>query len=329
MQLPESPEKDRTIAKSLRVGGQRIHPGQRALVDIPVARLPTGDWISLPVEVLNGIRPGPSLWLSGAIHGDEIIGVAITHQVLRLLDPADLAGVVVAAPIVNVFGFNSESRYLPDRRDLNRSFPGNSTGSMASQLASLFMKEIVARCDYGIDLHAGSNDRINLPQIRANLDDPEALRLSTAFGAPIMIHGSPPKGSLRHAAGKRGKTVLLFEGGEPRRFEANSLDVAVRGVLRVMRALDMYSHVRVSRKKPVMSRSTKWVRASRGGIFWVETERGRRVREGQRIGVITGPYGREQELVRATTAGMVIGHTMSPYVHRGDALVHIAEISPS
>lgn len=291
-----------------------------------MARLPTGDWVSLPIEVINGIRPGPSLWLSGAIHGDEVVGVAITHQVLQRLDPSRLSGVVVAAPIVNVFGFNSESRYLPDRRDLNRSFPGTSRGSMASQLASLFMKEVVARCQYGIDLHAGSNDRTNLPQIRANMDDPETLRLSAAFGAPIMIHGRPPKGSLRHAATKRGKTVLLFEGGEPRRFDADSVDAAVRGVLRVMRALEMCSEVRASRKKPVLSRSTKWVRATRGGIFWVQTARGRRVREGQKIGVITGPYGKEQEFVRASTAGMVIGHTVSPYVHRGDALVHIAEI---
>jgi hypothetical protein len=236
---------------------------------------------------------------------------------------------VIAAPIVNVFGFIAESRYLPDRRDLNRSFPGHSKGSMASQLAALFMKEVVARCEYGIDLHAGSDDRTNLPQVRANLDDPETMRLASAFGAPITLHGRPPKGSLRGAACKRGKTVLLFEGGEPRRFEESSVDMGVAGVLRVMRALEMCSEVRPSRKRPVVSRTTRWVRATRGGILWLKTERGRRVREGQRIGVITGPYGREREDVRARMSGLVIGHTVSPFVHRGDALVHIAEIDSS
>jgi uncharacterized protein len=318
-------KKDTIISKVLRVGGQKIQPGMRAHIDIPVARLSTGDWLSLPVEVLNGIHPGPRLWLSGAIHGDEVVGVAICHRVLQTLDPGRLSGIVIAAPIVNVFGFIAESRYLPDRRDLNRSFPGHPKGSMASQLASLFMKEVVARCDYGIDLHAGSDDRTNLPQVRANLDDPETVRLAESFGAPIILHGRPPKGSLREAACKRGKTVLLFEGGEPRRFEEDSVEVGVCGVLRVMRALEMCSEVRPSRKRPVVSRSTKWVRATRGGILWLKTERGRRVREGQRIGVITGPYGREREDVRARMSGLVIGHTVSPFVHRGDALVHIAE----
>jgi uncharacterized protein len=319
------PKKSTATSKVIKVGGQRIQPGMRAHIDIQVARLANGDWLSLPIEVLNGVSPGPHLWLSGAIHGDEVVGVAIAHRVLQTLDPMKLSGVVIAAPIVNVFGFIAESRYLPDRRDLNRSFPGHTRGSMASQLASLFMKEVVGRCDYGIDLHAGSDDRTNLPQIRANLDDPETMRLAAAFGAPVMIHGRPPKGSLRAAACKRGKTVLLFEGGEPRRFEDNSVNEGACGVLRVMRALEMCNEIRPTRKRPVISRTTRWVRATRGGILWLKTERGRRVREGQLIGVITGPYGREREDVRARMGGLVIGHTVSPFVHRGDALVHIAE----
>ena len=318
-------KKSGRMPKTLRVGGTSIEPGQRARIDIPVARLSTGDSLTLSVEVLNGSKPGPSLWLSGAVHGDEVVGVAVTHRILQALDPEELSGVVICAPIVNVFGFISESRYLPDRRDLNRSFPGSSKGSMAARLAALFMREVVARCDYGIDLHAGSNDRTNLPQIRANLDDPEALRLATAFGAPIMIHGAGPKGSLRQAAGKRGKTVLLFEGGEPRRFEEESVSVGTLGVLRVMRELGMCRQVRACRKRPVLSRSTSWVRAAQGGIFFLETDRGRRVRKGQKIGLITGPYGQIGEDVRAPKNGLVVGHTLSPYANRGDALVHIAE----
>jgi len=315
--------------ESLRVGGKRVKPGTRARIDIPVSRLATGDWLSIPVEVINGVEDGPACWLSGAIHGDEVIGVAVIHRVLQALNPETMSGHVIAAPIVNGFGFLAQSRYLPDRRDLNRSFPGRKRGSLASQLARLFMREVVGRCDYGIDIHAGSNDRTNLPQVRANLEDPETDAMAAAWGAPIMIHGRAPRGSLRRVAAMKGKKILLYEGGEPRRFEVESVDLGVRGVLRVLRHLEICSEVRPTRKHPVRSFSTRWVRAPRGGIFWLRTDRGRKVRQGQRIGVITGPYGDEREYVTATVAGMVVGHTVNPLVNRGDAVVHIAEIDPS
>ena len=315
--------------KSLRVGGKRVKPGTRARIEIPVSRLVTGDWLSIPVEVINGVEDGPGCWLSGAIHGDEVIGVAVIHRVVQALDPETMSGHVIAAPIVNGFGFIAQSRYLPDRRDLNRSFPGRKRGSLASMLARLFMEEVVGRCDYGIDIHAGSNDRTNLPQVRGDLEDAETDAMAEAWGAPIMIDNRAPKGSLRRAATTKGKKVLLYEGGEPRRFEEESVDIGVRGVLRVLRHLDICSEVRPTRKHPVRSFKTRWVRAPRGGIFWLRTDRGRKVRKGQRIGVITGPYGEEREYVKASMAGMVIGHSVNPLVNRGDALVHIAELESS
>jgi predicted deacylase len=175
--------------------------------------------------------------LSGAIHGDEIVGVEIIRQLLDALEPDAIAGAVIAAPVVNVFGFVFESRYLPDRRDLNRSFPGSKRGSLAARLARLFMDEVVSRSDVGIDFHAGSDGRTNLPQIRGNLKDPETRRLSTAFGAPVMIHAGTIKGSLRSAALKQGKRVLLFEGGEPSRFNPAAVQAGVEGTLRVMVSL--------------------------------------------------------------------------------------------
>jgi predicted deacylase len=313
-------------AGPIKVAGKTVTPGARRRIELPVSRLATGDWMSLSIEVLNGSKPGPSLWLSGAIHGDEVVGVAIIQRVLESIDAATLAGQVIAVPIVNVFGFVAESRYLPDRRDLNRVFPGRSRGSLASRLAHLFMKEVVARCDYGIDLHAGSDNRVNHPQIRANLDDDETSRIAHAFGAPIIIHAGAPKGSLRQVACRRGKRVLVYEGGEPHRFNPDAVEAGALGVLRVMKTLGMGTRVANNRRKVLSSSSTRWVRASRGGIFWLEVEGGKRVREGYKLGKITDPYGGERSIVKASRTGVVIGHTANPLVNRGDALVHIAEI---
>jgi uncharacterized protein len=313
----------------IRINGTQIAPGERKRIEIPAARLTTGSLLSLPVEVLNGKHPGPRLWLSGAIHGDELNGVEIIRQLLSELRPKRLSGSVIAVPIVNVFGFVAESRYLPDRRDLNRSFPGSRRGSLASHLANLFMEEVVHRCDYGIDLHTGSDHRTNLPQIRADLNDPETRRLASAFGTPIIIHAAVRDGSLRAAATKRGARVLVFEGGEARRFNAWAVDAGVLGIRRVMEALGMLEPRRPPGAEapppPVESRKTEWVRAGRSGILRLETRTGEAVRKGERIGVITDSFGERMLPVRARRDGIVIGLTLSPLVNRGDALVHVAE----
>jgi len=280
---------------------------------------------TLPVDILHGARPGPAIWLSGAIHGDEIVGVEIIRQVLNQIDETELAGTIVATPVVNVFGFLAESRYLPDRRDLNRCFPGSSRGSLGAQLARLFLDEIVSVCRYGLDFHAGSDDRTNLPQIRGNMDDVETRRLAEAFGAPLMIHSEPQKGTLRASALKAGKCVLLFEGGEPRRFSPQAVDAGVAGTLRVLAALEMTDvETGPVGGVPRLSRSSSWIRAPRGGIFRLETRLGARVREGQRLGVIGSPDSRARQKVLSTVTGTVMGHAVNPLVHKGDSLVHIA-----
>ncbi len=307
--------------------GESIAPGNRRQFDIPVSRLPSGTQLSLAVGVLRGTKPGSVVWLSGALHGDEIVGVEIIHQALQLIDVKRLAGTLIVTPVVNVFGFVAESRYLPDRRDLNRSFPGSRTGSLAARLAHLFMTEVVARCDVGIDFHAGSNDRTNLPQIRANLDDEETRRLALAFGTPLVIHSKPPKGALRAAALRKGKRVLLFEGGEPRRFSAEAVDAGVAGTLRILAALDMIDDPPPRPAvAPRESRKTVWVRASRGGIFRLQASLGDEVRKGDVLGVVSDPAAGPGAPVPARTDGVILGHTVNPLVHQGDALVHLAII---
>ena len=179
--------------RSVEIAGTTVGPGRRQLVEVPVARLPTATRLNLPIMVLNGQRPGPKLWLSAVVHGDELNGLEIIRRVLEVVRPRRLAGMLLAVPVVNVFGMVTETRYLPDRRDLNRSFPGSPKGSLAAQLANLFMTNVVAACDMGIDLHTGSDHRFNLPQIRGDLEDPTTLRLARAFGAPVSVHSPAPR----------------------------------------------------------------------------------------------------------------------------------------
>ncbi len=306
--------------------GQSVPPATRSQVEVPVGRLPSGTEMPLRVEVLHGARPGPTIFLSGAIHGDEIVGVEIIRQLLERVDERAMSGTLIALPVVNVFGFVAESRYLPDRRDLNRSFPGSARGPLAGRLARIFIDEVVSKSDFGIDFHAGSDDRINLPQIRGNLDDPETRRLAYAFSPPLVVHSKTISGSLREAARKLGKRVLLFEGGEPRRFSPRAVEAGVDGALRTLAALEMTT---INDPKPTTppaeSRSTRWVRAPHGGIFRLGVKLGSRVTKGDVLGIISGPMGREAHDVRARISGMIMGHAVNPLVHQGDGLVHIAE----
>jgi predicted deacylase len=307
------------------IGDTRVAPGRSERLEIRVARLPAGGWLSLPIHVLHGSEAGATLFLSGAIHGDEVDGVEITRQVLNRLDPEDLAGTVVAVPVVNLAGLIDGSRYLPDRRDLTRAFPGSATGSLASRLAHLFMTEVVARCSHGIDFHCGSDDRDNLPQVRADLDDDETCRIARAFAAPLTIHAPAPAGSLRKAAVKQGCRVLLYEGGEARRFTPSAIQVGVRGTLRAMGALDMVANLDDA-KATMESRTRRWVRADRSGFCRLDVELGQRVRKGEVLGEIASALGLEASPVKSRASGIIIGRRINPIVYQGEALVHIAEI---
>ena len=310
-----------------RIAETSVAAGIRAVGDVPIARLVTGTPISLPFQVVHGKLDGPAVWLSAAVHGDEIAGVEIIRRVMSELEPARTAGTVIAVPIVNVHGFLNGDRYLPDRRDLNRSFPGSASGSLAARVANLFMTEVVSRCDVGIDLHTGSDHRINLPQIRADLDDSETRRLAEAFGAPLMLHARVRDGSLRGAATELGKTVLLYEGGEAWRFDRDSIEAGVTGVRNVLSELGMVAEP-TDRciVPPRLSRKSRWVRARRSGIVGLNTGLGDTVAKGQQIAVIHDAVGRRLARVNAPSDGVIIGHVQHPLVNQGDALVHIAEL---
>jgi hypothetical protein len=308
------------------IDGTHIGPGESRMLELPIASLYSHAPMNLPLHILCGKRAGPRLFVSAAIHGDEINGVEIIRRLLRLPLLARLRGTLIAVPIVNVYGFVNRSRYLPDRRDLNRSFPGSDHGSMAARLAHRFLTSIVANSDYGIDLHTAAIHRENLPQVRANLDEPETARIACAFHVPVLLNSNLRDGSLREVAAEQGIPMLLYEAGEALRFNEHCIRAGLKGIVSVMRELDMLpkSSRAGKRPEPVVARATSWVRAGRSGILRVTAALGTRVRRNDVIGVIADPFGTQELEVSTSTGGIIIGRHNLPLVNEGEALFHIA-----
>lgn len=314
-------------ADPFHFAGHAIGPGQRRRIEIPIARLSFGAPVSLDAEVIVGKKSGPTLFVCAAIHGDEINGVEVISRLARVRALSRLRGRLILIPVVNVFGFMAQSRYLPDRRDLNRSFPGSSTGSLAGQIANAMMEHVIAPSDFGIDLHTGAIHRRNLPQIRANLEDEKLKELSLAFGAPVALDASLLEGSLRQAASEQGVPVMTYEAGEALRFEERFIRPGVTGVIRVMEALGMIAPLhKPLKKKPEIARSSKWLRAPAAGVLRAQVKLGEEVKEGEELGYVAAPFGDEPEPVIADRDGIVVGLSALPVVNRGDALFHIAQV---
>lgn len=267
--------------------------------------------------------------MSAAIHGDEIIGVEIIRRLLRSPALKRLRGTLICVPIVNIFGFITHSRYLPDRRDLNRSFPGSEHGSLAGQLARLFSQEIIQRSDWGIDLHSASNHRANLPQIRISPSKPETEELAAAFGAPVIMRSKLRDGSLRKTAKEAGVDVLLFEAGEALRIDEFPVRVGVKGIMRVMQKLEMLAARKTvaRRVESSWSKSSYWVRAPESGIFRSNKSLGSAVIRDEVVGMVSDPLGETDFEVKCNGGGIVIGMANLPVVNEGDALFHIAEVA--
>lgn len=309
------------------IAGTTVPSGSRVTVDLPAGYLYTHAPLTIPLQVVNGRRDGPCLVVSAAVHGDEINGVEIIRRLLRLPALRRLNGTLVAVPIVNVLGFTSRSRYLPDRRDLNRSFPGSESGSMASRLAWLFRTQVLSKASHVIDLHTAAIHRDNLPQVRADLGNPKSEALALAFGVPVVIHAPVIAGSLRDAAGALGIPVITYEAGEALRFDEAAIRAGLRGVQRTMRSLGMLPASRSRKPAPEphhIADSTSWVRAGQDGIFRAVVALGDRVRAGQPLGWISDPFGEREAPVEADAPGLVIGRTNLPLVHQGEALFHVA-----
>ena len=309
--------------------GKTIAAGDRQVVDLPLSRLADHTRMNLSVDVIHGRREGPVMFVSGAIHGDEIIGVEVIRRVSDQKALSRLRGTLILVPIVNAYGFITHSRYLPDRRDLNRSFPGSAKGSLAAQLAHTFMTEVVRKCQYGIDIHSGAIHRANLNQIRADFSDPDVKTMAMAFGAAVMLDSQLRDGSLREAAQTHGCRTLLYEAGEALRFDEMPIRIGVRGVLNVMRHVGMLAPLKQPRKMPVSTfcQSSPWVRAPIGGIMRPYKGLGDHVAEGEVIAVMSGPLGDGATDVISPADGIIIGRSNMPIMNRGDAMFHVASVT--
>jgi predicted deacylase len=311
---------------SFHIAGEEVLPGERRQLSLTMAKLYDFTDVKMPVVVVRGKEDGPTLFVSAAIHGDEINGVDIVRRLLKHKAIKRIRGTLIAIPIVNVFGFNDKSRYLPDRRDLNRSFPGEEHGSLASQVAYIFRKEIVEKATHGIDLHTGAIHRRNLPQIRAALSEPANLALAKAFGAPVILNASPRDGSLREMVGDRKIPILLYEAGTALRFDRKAAMAGMEGILNVMRAIGMLPEEPSPRpyKETFIAKSNHWVRSPISGIFITIKKLGDHVNKGDRLGFITNPFGDYELDILSPYNGIIIGNSILPLANEGDGIYHIA-----
>lgn len=325
--------------KPVTIAGVTVAPGSHETIDVPLAPMYTHNDVQMTLHVINGRYAGPTLFVNAAIHGDEINGVEVIRRVLKLKQLNRIRGTLIAIPIVNVYGFLNNSRYLPDGRDLNRSFPGSPKGSLASRIAHTFVKEILLKSTHGIDIHTGARHRGNLPQIRADLSNPHVEQLAKAFGVPVVIDSKIRDGSLREMGDDESIPILLYEAGEALRFDELSISAGVRGVLNVMREIDMLPSKKSvtnevneknknkkekKQKETIVSKKTSWIRAPYSGILRALVPLGAKVEKGNVLGLIGDPLGTYEYEVVADHDGIVIGRTFLPLIHEGEAVFHVA-----
>ncbi|MFT5541224.1 MAG: putative deacylase [Glaciecola sp.] len=312
--------------ENFTIGGIVIKPGEQKRLQLEMPPLYTDTSMGIPVFVQHGKRPGPTLFVSAAIHGDELNGIEIVSRLIKTRAIKSLRGTLIAIPMVNVYGVLNQSRYLPDRRDLNRCFPGSKKGSLAGRIASLFLDEIVSQCDFGIDLHTGAIHRSNLPQIRANLDDPVTLEMAEAFGVPVLLNADIRDGSLRQAAADEGAKVLLYEAGEALRYDEFSIMAGVKGIMKVMRHVGMLNKTKSKGHmiKPFVARQSGWVRANESGFILHKAQLGDHVETGDVLAIISNPFGEHLGTIYSPSTGIVIGKQNIPLAQEGEAIYHIA-----
>jgi len=310
----------------LILGNQEIPKGANLTINLELPKLyntPT----QLPVHVIRGRKEGPVVFISAAIHGDELNGIEIIRRLRKLDILKKIRGTLLLVPIVNVYGIMTLSRYLPDRRDLNRSFPGSIKGSLASRVAKIFFDEIVKKCDLGIDLHTASIHKSNLPQVRTNIENEYTFKLAKAFEAPVVLHSELRDGSLRAVAQEEGIPILLYEAGEALRFDEKSIRIGVHGIINVLRENGMLPKVVKKRgqKTPIITRNTQWIRSIESGVLRTIKALGDVVRKDEIVAFIDEPLGDKSFELKAPFDGVIIGKSEIPLVQEGDAIFHIAK----
>lgn len=315
-------EENRDIA----IGGDTVSPGEQKLLTISIDRLPTGTLIDIPVYVFNAKKPGPTVLVQAGLHGDEINGIEIVRRMLHEKRFKISKGAVIAVPILNIFGFIHFSRDVPDGKDVNRSFPGTKSGSMASRIAYHYVSEIMHQMDYGIDLHTGGSQRHNFPQIRYTVEDGESVELAKVFNAPFSFSSRLIRGSFRNAAFRMKKPTIVFEAGESMRFDDFGINEGMQGILNVLKHFKMITKIEpryTERLASVHLQDRKWLRAPTAGMFIPEITNGSKLKKGQQMGMVTDTYGKNSKKIKAPYDGYVFCINHQAVVNQGDALFHV------
>lgn len=319
----DSPESIVVAIEPLVILGTEVPPNTSTRLSWSPSQSFEGIAAPTPVLVLNGSKPGPTLCLTAAIHGDELNGIEIVRRVMYNLETEKLSGSLIGVPIVNLQGFHRTSRYLTDRRDLNRYFPGKPEGSSAARIAHSFFNEVIAHCDALVDLHTGSFHRTNLPQLRADLTNPQVLELTQGFGATVTLHNAGALGTLRRAATDAGIPTVTLESGAPMQLQEKAVSHGVKGIQTLLNKLGMYKKVSLwGAPEPVYYRST-WVRVSKGGILFSQVSLGQRVKKGALLGTVTNPITNIREQVLSPYRGRVLGMAINQMVQPGFAAYRI------
>lgn len=313
----------------LSIGGERIKMGDTLDLRLEISQTYSGDSTCMPIRVIRAQKPGPRILITAAIHGDEINGTGIIHDFLFDDEIELLKGTLILAPVVNVFGFETHDRYLPDRRDLNRSFPGSVNGSLASRVANILITELVDKCDYCIDLHTAASQRTNYPNVRADLTNPETRRLAANFGCALVIDGKGPVGSFRREATKAGCPTIILEAGEPLKIEPSVMQIGVQGIRNVLATSGMIDEKPISPPYQAKIRKSAWLRAPVGGILKFHVSPGDFVEKDQPVVTNYSILGKEQHALCSNTHGIVIGMTTMPAVKPGEPICHLAVCTPT
>lgn len=312
--------------KEIIIGGETVSPGEDKLLKINIDRLPTGTLIDIPVYVFNSKNPGPTILIQAGLHGDEINGIEIVRRMLDEKKFKIKKGAIIAVPILNIFGFIHFSRDVPDGKDVNRSFPGTKTGSMASRMAYHYVNEIMHQIDYGIDLHTGGGQRHNFPQIRYTLEDEQSAKLAEIFNAPFSFGSKLIRGSFRNAAYRMNKPTVVFEAGESMRFDEYSILEGMQGILSILKHFEMIGKIEPKyseHKKTVHLEDRRWLRAPTAGMFIPEITNGSEIQKGQIIGFVADTYAKRNKKIKAPFDGYIICVNHQAVVNQGDALFHI------
>ena len=307
----------------IKIHEKLIAPGENRIISLNTYELPTKTKIEIPIHVFRSKQAGPTVLLSAGMHGDEINGIEVIRKIITRKEIQDLlCGTLIAIPVMNTVSFLYQSRDLPDGRDLNRCFPGTKNGSLGSRIAHDLMKEIIPLVDLGIDFHTGGAKINNYPQLRCVFDDAESLKIADLFSPPLIVNSVYREGTLRKEASKKGKPILVFEGGESLRFDYQAINEGVNGCLRLLHQYKMI-YADVPPNPFVKLKKSSWVRAKQSGLFHIAKPNGAYVNKEEILGAICNPFGQVEVRIKSPFDGYIVGVNNHPVVNQGDALIHI------